>query len=435
MIFALLLFSGLSTQAQQVTTNEDGEKVIVYPDGTWKYFNEKTEAQQADPAAPADKLETKKDRKRREKLERKRQKMLEKMEQEDQPDSPKSPRKAKGEQLDPVAEEEARQEAIARAKEASNGALNAQNELEAAAFKRASLEEEIKEANENIEYSVDDIIALEKQLEEAKAEEKVAKSDLKKAQKKSQQMNRMINMTKAKRDKMLAKMNSKEVSSPSDIASQDAEQPKKRRRQVGEETFVNPTPASDMEGNVNTKTFKARPASMDVILNPPKAPCDMAFDAIDEFSGKRRRDVASRQFFAYTSDQLRPYMKGLDYISCQGYLSSISGGYNFLYLTFKIRSENAQREFGVLEKGSPLTVRFLDGSTVKLFNAKTDIGIPDPLERSVTYRAKYNIDSSAEKILRKNEVDKVRVVWGTGYEDYEVYELDFFIEQFDCLKG
>ncbi len=444
LIFRLLVFSGLSVQAQQVTTNEDGEKVIIYPDGSWKYFDEKATEQTVPQESVANPEESKKERKQREKEAKRQKRLAKKMNKrarasEDtaaQPEKKSKRKRAKKKKtpkaelvVDPVAEIDARREAMYVAERASAEEMNAMNEVEQATFKRASLEEEINEANTNVAYSVEDIIALEEKLGAAKKEEKGAKARLKAAKKHARKMKQMIDMPKAKRDKMLAKMNG----TPNENVAEKSSK-KKRKRQKGEEVFVNATPATDMEGNINTRKFKSRPHSKDVMLNPPELPCQYAFDNVDEFSGKRRRDLASQQLFAHTNEQLRPYMKGRDYITCNGYLSSISGSVRSLFLQFTILSENAQREFGVLEKGSILTVKFIDGSTVRLYNDKTDIGVVDPLERSVTFRGRYTIDSSTEKALRKNEVDKVRVVWGTGFEDYEVYELDFFINQFRCLN-
>ena len=170
------------------------------------------------------------------------------------------------------------------------------------------------------------------------------------------------------------------------------------------------------------------------MINPPKPGCQLVFDGKDEFSGKKRKVVAKKHFFSYTPDKLRSFTKGESYIDCNAYLSSLSGGYKFLTLEIKIASERAQREYGIIEKGSVLTVKLLNGENVKLFNNKTDTGQLNALDKSVSYTAQYIISSGAEKILRKNEVDKVRVIWSSGYEDYEVYELDFFIDQFNCLN-
>ncbi|MEM8909240.1 MAG: hypothetical protein AAGD05_15445, partial [Bacteroidota bacterium] len=90
-------------------------------------------------------------------------------------------------------------------------------------------------------------------------------------------------------------------------------------------------------------------------------------------------------------------------------------------------------EFGVLEKGSILSVKLLNGDAVKLFNTKTSTGTVSKLNKTTVYRGQYLISSDQQKQLKKSEVDKVRIVWSTGYEDYDVYELDFFLDQFNCL--
>jgi len=103
-------------------------------------------------------------------------------------------------------------------------------------------------------------------------------------------------------------------------------------------------------------------------------------------------------------------------------------------LEITIASEHAQRDYGIIEKGSVLNIKLMDDTNVKLFNNKTDVGVSNELTNSVTYQAQYVVSPGAEKVLRKNEIDKIRVIWSSGYEDYEVYDLDFFINQFRCLN-
>ena len=138
-------------------------------------------------------------------------------------------------------------------------------------------------------------------------------------------------------------------------------------------------------------------------------------------------------FFTYTNEELRSVFRDKDYITCNGYLSSLSGGLKFLTLNITIASKTAQREYGILEKGGQINIKLLDGENVKLVNTKTSMGTENPLDDSVSYRAQYLVSSGDEKKLKKSEVDKVRIIWSSGYEDYEIYELDFFMDQFKCL--
>jgi len=113
-------------------------------------------------------------------------------------------------------------------------------------------------------------------------------------------------------------------------------------------------------------------------------------------------------------------------------MSSISGGLNYLTLEFTINSRTAGREFGGIPQGALLNILLLNGETIVLRNKKTDNGSYNPAAEKMSYRAVYSIDGGIMNDLKKNEVDKVRVFWRTGYEDYEVYELDFFRDQIEC---
>ena len=325
------------------------------------------------------------------------------------------------EEEDPDQQDVIRQAELAAAAEAK-----AKRDLEDSSLRRASYEAELKEASDYPDTTEEELLQLKEKISLAKAEEKTAKANYKASRKRARQLEKMIDLPKDKRDKAMVKMDGEKI--------EETKGPK-RRRQKGDEVFVDEAFQNTAPYIAPKKTFATYKAENDVMINPPQRPCELTFDGVDEFSGKMRRDVARQNLFVHTSDQLRPYFKDREYITCNGYLSAISGGYKLLYLHFDILSENAQREFGALEKGSILSIKFIDGTTIKLANSKTDRGIPNTLEKSVSYRGQYIISASSEKALRKNEVDKVRVVWGTGYEDYEVYDLDFFVNQFNCLNS
>ncbi|MCB0679235.1 MAG: hypothetical protein KDC30_21200, partial [Saprospiraceae bacterium] len=99
-----------------------------------------------------------------------------------------------------------------------------------------------------------------------------------------------------------------------------------------------------------------------------------------------------------------------------------------------IYARDALTAFGGIPNNSVLTVRLLNGETVRLFSTKGDQGMLQPNTDTYVFRGQYRLSISQEKMLAEGEADKLRVVWGTGYEDYEVYNLDFFRDQFRCLN-
>lgn len=167
----------------------------------------------------------------------------------------------------------------------------------------------------------------------------------------------------------------------------------------------------------------------------PEYHCEFSFHGIDDFTNTMKKELKEELFFSYTDERLKPYLKESDYVSCQGYLTSISGGFRYLTLIFSIASKNASREYGYVKTGSLLNLKLLDGETVSLFTQSENQGILDPKTGCTTYKVRYPIDYQKEKLLLKSGVDKVRVVWSSGYEDYEVFNIDFFINQLNCLNN
>lgn len=438
--FLFCLLGATEAIAQKIRTNEAGEKIIVYPDGSWKYFNDQSVEEPVEEVqevlSEEELAAQKKAEKEKRKAERKKAKAEKRLEgrNEDLVNQKKKKSRDRSkannknaldivQTVDPAEEKEARLEALKSAETAAAEEAEAQSEWEEAFIQLATVQNDEAIYKQNAATTQEELDEIAAELKVAKAAEKEAKAKLKKAQKKAKQMSKLVDMPMGKRNKMLAKMEEEQTLK--------ANRPLKRQK--GNEVFSDHAFDNSAPYVAPKKTFASYKKENDVIYNPPKSPCTLTFNGIDEFSGKKRKDVKKQKLFSYTSDQLAPYFKDRDYITSHGYVSSISGGFKLIYLHFDIVSENAQREFGSLPKGSILSIKFIDGTTVKLANQKTDRGILNSVEKVVSYRAQYIVDSATEKALRKKEVDKVRVVWGTGYEDYDVYELDFFVNQFNCL--
>ena len=59
------------------------------------------------------------------------------------------------------------------------------------------------------------------------------------------------------------------------------------------------------------------------------------------------------------------------------------------------------------------------------FNSKTGL---------YEIQAQFSIDYKQEKILRKKDIDKIRVTWTSGFEDYDVFNTQFLKTQLQCLE-
>lgn len=419
-----LLFFALTTQAQVLTTNEDGEKIVVYTDGSWAYFDGLEAEEQQAISDSAKKGKKKKSKKKKNKKEKSKKNKNKKRDKKDKKQAKSKDRSKKDKNQYSDAEEEiARQEAIQRADWAAMEEMRTKNLKTQAGQELGVMRQQLSAAYSNTDISVKEIDELDKTYKNQQAVLNNAATTHKEAEDFLKKMEGMIDMKKSKRDKLLTELNQSQEANSNDWTSSltesggaiREEQPNKKDRKKGKAVLI---------------------TNQDLIMNPPSTPCSLAYDGIDEFTGKRRWEMPKQVFFTHTSDRLKPFFKERNHITVEGFLSGASGngGTYYLNLNIIILSEMAQREFGVLEKASILTLKLINGSNVKLFNTKTSTGTLDKVEKLVEYRAQYMINSDNLKSLRKSEVDKARIVWGTGYEDYEVYNLDFFIDQIDCLE-
>ncbi len=477
LLFFALLVPAMNALAQQVTTNSNGEKIVIFDDGSWRYFNPATDAALEKPTSPesvntsgslpdmvnsekskkvkkAKKKKTKvakvkKSKKQKVKKPKKAKKAKKgkqaKKEKNKKPKKNKKvkkakknkkvktkkpgkkPKKSKGKKivkadLTPEMIRQSNALAIRRAERAASTAAKTRRVYEDATLDRVLLEKELQEAYSSLETTDTDIAEIESRLQLVRAKEVIAAKNHEEAEVLAKDYEKMIDMSYYKREKALAKM---------EAASGTALPGGTSTTSTGNEGENMGVSKAEQK---KTEEVKSRLDKMNVILNPPKPPCNLVFNELDEFSGKVRKDVAKELFFTYTNERMRPYFKNREYISCNAGLTSFSAELYFLRLDLEIASEKAQKEYGFLEKGAALIIKMIDGSTIRLLNRKTDTGTLNPLQKSVVYKPQYVISGSQIKDLKKGEVDRVRVIWSTGYEDYEVYELDFFINQLSCLE-
>ncbi|MCB0569877.1 MAG: hypothetical protein KDC66_08955 [Phaeodactylibacter sp.] len=170
----------------------------------------------------------------------------------------------------------------------------------------------------------------------------------------------------------------------------------------------------------------------DVILHPPAQACEFAYEGKDD-RGRFRRDLHKQLLFTHTDERLRPFLKDKHYLTCEGYFTQL-GGFRFLSLQFTFAYPNAREAYGFIEKGSYLMVKLLNGQFITLFSGKMDKGAFDTETGLLTYLVHYPIDQSQINILKRSEADTAIVAWSSGYEEYEVYDVGFFINQIRCME-
>ncbi len=179
--------------------------------------------------------------------------------------------------------------------------------------------------------------------------------------------------------------------------------------------------------------FRQRSFLTPTMTHPPEKTCHYDFEGPDPKTNRPRRDLEKTFLFSHTDDRLRLYLKDKEYLTCKGYLSSVDGGFRFLTLEFIFAYPNAREAYGFIEDGSMLTIILLNGQYLNLRSDQMVRGSYDTRREELIYRVNYPIDASLLSTLKNTEVERFRVYWSSGYEEYEVYNLDFFRHQLSCL--
>ena len=402
LIPAMLLAAVLSwlphdLTAQEIRTNEKGEKIVVYPDGSWQYFTIF--------GGSKDVLFDSKDAQKPEDAE---------------PEFGVKYPVFKGE-IAPmdlafsIPEEYARRIAVRKSQIALEARAVAQKRAADAQAQRDKLEQEMnalrqtqnadEETQRRLAYRLNAAgkTANEAQFEVAQAERAVASADV-----------------LTKKGVYLKQLK--------------AEQKSRLKAAKAAPTAASLQSAEFLAG----LAFADNPllSLTDAVENVRLAPspgCKVAYEGVDTDTRQFRRDVQKQLLFSHTDERLRMVLKDQEYLRCEGFATSI-GGYRFITLQYTFAYPNAREAYGFIEKGSILTVKMLDGSFVNLRSGKMDKGSFDTLTNVLTYNVHYPIDRSQISLLRNSEVDSILVFWSSGYEEYEVFEVDFFINQLACLE-
>lgn len=165
----------------------------------------------------------------------------------------------------------------------------------------------------------------------------------------------------------------------------------------------------------------------------PKQDCKVNKER-DEMSNLVTTQVASELLFSYTPEGVSSYLQERAYLEGYVHLTHIQGRF-FLSLKVEIANVKAQQSYGYLAKNGQLIIQLLNGETYALRNTNNSIGTVLPSQEITRYEAEYAIDPRVLNELEKNALDKIRLVWSTGYEDYEVFDVDLLSRQFDCLSS
>ncbi len=110
-------------------------------------------------------------------------------------------------------------------------------------------------------------------------------------------------------------------------------------------------------------------------------------------------------------------------------------GDHYLNLKLTLATKDAKRSYGHIEPNAMMRITLINDDHIYLFNGVNATGNIEAYTGNTIYQCVYPIKKEEYKELLRKEIDKVGIMWTTGFEEYEIYEVDFIQNQISCLKN
>ncbi len=192
---------------------------------------------------------------------------------------------------------------------------------------------------------------------------------------------------------------------------------------------INSTPHIDENANTRPNTYTLF-SELTLPTSNPDSPCKVVTETNNKIT---KVTVGGISAFKYTPEALSSYYKDRAYMEAEA-LVSTQPGYQYLSLIITIHSDRARQSFGQWQQGSHLSLTLINGESVVLTNTLNDGGTVDYQKKITLYNGNFIISSKDEKTLQETPIEKLRIVWSTGFEEYEVYTMDFLIRLLTCMQ-
>lgn len=183
--------------------------------------------------------------------------------------------------------------------------------------------------------------------------------------------------------------------------------------------------------NDGTWKYKEEPTLIETAK--PTGNCIYKTNEVDEFTKSKKLVLKEEDFIKYTSEELKKYYKNRDYLTCQVYCAQVSE-LKVVYLYWKILSKETYKTYGSIEKGTKFMVKLKNEQMIELLFSEYDSGDTNYDYGYTTFSSYIILNDEQFESLQSSEIDKIRMYWSKGYEDYPVVNSSVFINQLPCVK-
>lgn len=175
---------------------------------------------------------------------------------------------------------------------------------------------------------------------------------------------------------------------------------------------------------------EAPPITVDHAHNPA---CNIVYNGIDLETKNHRIEIGRSMIFQHTPPEVKGELQEGNLLHVGGQILKINDDVS-LHLNIRIDSKIAKDFYGTVETGNIMKITLLNGKEIKLKCYAGSGGVPTADKSGYIYPLGYTLENKHIKQLAKLEMDKIGIQWSSGFEEYPIYEIDFFINQIECLQ-
>jgi len=162
--------------------------------------------------------------------------------------------------------------------------------------------------------------------------------------------------------------------------------------------------------------------------------CEVKFEGTDPTIDQYVKQIESESMFIFTPDLFKSMLADYPLVEGSGSLLA-TAGFTYFELELKVNSARARKDYGYVEKGSLIKFFLMDGSSFYSNNLSNSMPSLTEDRKATDYLLSCRLDKEEIKMLNKSYIDKIGVVWSKGYEEYGIYNVDFFINQLHCIEN
>jgi hypothetical protein len=162
--------------------------------------------------------------------------------------------------------------------------------------------------------------------------------------------------------------------------------------------------------------------------------CDIRFNGENPAGKGKFIQYSQQEYFKYTPAKIKPFYKEKDFLVARVNLENINGDY-YLVLDLEFASKDAGKSYGEIKQGEELIISLIDGKKIILKSILYTKPILISNSGNTLYNCVFEIEKNARKTLKETYVDKVGIMYSSGFEEYTIYKVDMILNQLNCIDN